>query len=819
MALSRWPLLLLIVAFVLAGALGSGCTEVQEIVGDADAAPVTFDTAEARGGAAADAVTMPDPGLADVQDEHGPEALDADPAADGADDAEAEVTIADAGPPDLPPTDGWLVEVDAPGDREAETDSGADDVEPDAELDAELDVGPDGGPDGGPEVDADPAPECLAVSDCDDDDACTVDLCDGAAGTCSQLAVICDDGLPCTLDSCDPGAGCLHIADDTLTCDDGLACTDDDHCAQGVCAATPCQCQVDADCAGQVLVGDCARPACSFGWCTVGPDPLQDGLGCDDGFGCTEGSVCAGGVCGGGVAADCAWVVTGDCQVGWCDPAIQQCVPVAALDGEDCDDDDVCTKSDRCTAGVCGGTPVSCDDHEPCNGLEGCDPLTGCVAGTPLPCNDGDACNGVETCEPGQGCKFGAPLTCDDGDPCNGVETCDPATGCEGGTALLCDDGDACNGVEICLLEAGGCIGTPGLECDDGDDCNGIESCDPAVGCVDGEAPVCDDGDPCTGAESCDPATGECVPGVALSCDDGDPCNGAEACVAEAGCVTGAPPECGLYACVDGIGCQTSCAGAGGCVDGAWCDQTGDPGICALAAADGEPCELSNACASSHCDNGLCCAAGGTCCATVADCPEEFDALSQQQTVYYTKPAEGPWAFALIDPTLWAAQSWIAGLEGPLSRVRFMLSAPLGAEVPMELQLWSGNLPILPGAKLVSTVTWTLVHDDPVGPVAHEVVFPDPPEIKPGDLYLFVLRATGPPAGCAPDADCGGPALWFGATANPYVFGTVFRSSDAGESYTVTTTGEDLWFQAFVGLKSCVDHQCKPGLAPDATRP
>ena len=38
------------------------------------------------------------------------------------------------------------------------------------------------------------------------------------------------------------------------------------------------------------------------------------------------------------------------------------------------------------------------------------------------------------------------PVTCDDGDVCNGLETCDPVTGCVAGTPLVCDDGNACNG-------------------------------------------------------------------------------------------------------------------------------------------------------------------------------------------------------------------------------------------------------------------------------------------------------------------------------------------------------------------------------------
>ena len=48
----------------------------------------------------------------------------------------------------------------------------------------------------------------------------------------------------------------------------------------------------------------------------------------------------------------------------------------------------------------------------------------------PPSCDDGNPCNGVESCNPSTGlCESSDPIVCDDGDPCNGLETCDPATG------------------------------------------------------------------------------------------------------------------------------------------------------------------------------------------------------------------------------------------------------------------------------------------------------------------------------------------------------------------------------------------------------
>jgi hypothetical protein len=104
------------------------------------------------------------------------------------------------------------------------------------------------------------------------------------------------------------------------------------------------------------------------------------------------------------------------------------------------------------------------------------------------------------------------PNPCDDGNPCNGVEVCDPFGGCGPGAPLACDDHDACNGVETCSSASGCMLGVP-LHCDDANVCNGVETCNPQAGCVPGTPLACDDGDPCTGQETCNPTTG-CQPGI-----------------------------------------------------------------------------------------------------------------------------------------------------------------------------------------------------------------------------------------------------------------------------------------------------------------
>ena len=94
---------------------------------------------------------------------------------------------------------------------------------------------------------------------CDDGDACTIDVCDPVAHSCSNIAS-CEEGVECTVDACVSGA-CEHVPDDTL-CDDGDECTDD------ICNATS---------------------GCVFANLT--------GPSCEDGDLCTVTGVCDMGVC------------------------------------------------------------------------------------------------------------------------------------------------------------------------------------------------------------------------------------------------------------------------------------------------------------------------------------------------------------------------------------------------------------------------------------------------------------------------------------------------------------------------------------------
>src|SRR6185369_9909132 len=72
-----------------------------------------------------------------------------------------------------------------------------------------------------------------------------------------------------------------------------------------------------------------------------------------------------------------------------------------------CDDGSVCTTGDSCgLGGVCSGTPVNCNDSNPCTD-DACAPLTGCShVNNTISCNDGNICTTGDhcvggTCQPG----------------------------------------------------------------------------------------------------------------------------------------------------------------------------------------------------------------------------------------------------------------------------------------------------------------------------------------------------------------------------------------------------------------------------------
>lgn len=245
-------------------------------------------------------------------------------------------------------------------------------------------------------------------------------------------------------------------------------------------------------------------------------------------------TVCGNGAVEPGEGCDDGDTVAGDCCAGDC---------TLEPEGAPCDDGLFCT-ADACDgAGGCSAVPLDCTDGIDCT-ADLCDESRNLCVHHPSDamCDDGLFCNGVESCDPGTGCSAGDPPVCDDGVGCTADACAEEIDACT--SAAVCDDGVACT-VDACDPVLDACVHEPADElCDDGGFCNGSETCDPAAGCQGGTPVDCADSVACT-IDACKEFTNTCehTPD-STSCQDGSFCNGAESCDPSAGCEPAAQPAC-----------------------------------------------------------------------------------------------------------------------------------------------------------------------------------------------------------------------------------------------------------------------------------
>ena len=478
----------------------------------------------------------------------------------------------------------------------------------------------------------------LDSTNCDDLNACTLtDHCD--EGECVGTPIACDDSNPCTDDSCDGMEGCTFVLN-SASCDDGDPCTIGDQCLDAACAGVPvsCDCQSDADCKqyedGNKCNGTlyCDKTGVEY-QCKVDPDTVvvcpeppfgpdsdclkshchppsglcdfaqaHEGFACEDGDVCTYGGVCLTGKCLGNEPVNCN--DGNQCTLDECHP--ETGCQYAALSGP-CSDDNACTFPDQCSQGSCiSGLPLDCDDFNPCT-ADSCDPLKGCVhSATDGACDDGNACTTGDFCSAGQ-CVGAGLKSCKDDNPCTG-DICNPAVGCSNPyNAASCDDSDLCTVGDHC--EHGDCIPGQGMNCDDGNSCTS-DSCNPLVGCVHtNSSGQCDDQDPCSTGDKC--SGGVCVGIGAKDCNDNNLCT-EDICIPMAGCshVNNSAP------CNDGDVCTVNdlCV-LGECIPGkvTVCD---DGNVCT-----DDSCDALKGCGyvanDDNCDDGNSCTTGDKCVAGV----------------------------------------------------------------------------------------------------------------------------------------------------------------------------------------------------------
>ncbi len=399
---------------------------------------------------------------------------------------------------------------------------------------------------------------------CDDASKCTTtDTCQ--AGACkSASTVTCTASDQChTAGVCDPKSGTCSNPDkiDGTLCNDGKTCTTGDKCAAGACVggALPC-----ADALG-CSVDSCVEPTgCSHDLskcsCTADADCNTDP--------CVKGRTCDtnAGKCTAGTPVDCS-ALTDGCNTGKCD-ATGACKAVPVTDSIGCDDKNLCTRTDACSAGKCVGTLVTCTASDQCHNVGSCDSTTGNCSNPAKTdgsaCTDSNACTKTDTCKTGT-CTPGSLVVCTASDQCHNAGTCDISTG-------------ACSNP----LRTG--------SCDDGNKCTQTDTCNTSGVCVGGNSVTCSVSDQCHSLGVCDTTSGICSnPPKSGACNDADACTINEAC-SNGTCGGGSPVVCPPPAST----CQTtSCDSANGCVLANKKDRT----LC----DDGSDCSLVD-----RCTNGVC---------------------------------------------------------------------------------------------------------------------------------------------------------------------------------------------------------------------
>ena len=206
---------------------------------------------------------------------------------------------------------------------------------------------------------------------------------------------------------------------------------------------------------------------------------------------------------------------------------------VGAADGTACTSVDKCLLNTVCTAGVCGGTAVTCTAQDQCHDAGVCQPSSGTCT-TPAKadntvCSDGNACTSNDTCQVGS---------------------------CTAGPAKVCTAQDACHTAGVCDTTSGVCsnpVVADGTTCNDNNACTTGEACTAGV-CGSGTAKVCVAQDQCHAAGVCDPTAGGCSnPTVA----DGTSCSVSDLCVVSTVCTAG---SCGgtPKVCATGLTCNPS---------------------------------------------------------------------------------------------------------------------------------------------------------------------------------------------------------------------------------------------------------------------
>ncbi len=417
-----------------------------------------------------------------------------------------------------------------------------------------------------------PSDECDAQDICDGNGTCLPIWAPGGTACGSQVDTDCTNP-----DTCDGSGNCddNHEPPDT-PCGDSTDddCTDPDTCdGDGNCdenhepPGTPCGDPTDTGC-------DNPDSCDGDGTCLDNCEP--NGTTCDDGQYCNVGETCQNCECGGGNPRNCS--DGRPCTTDWCNETDDQCEndldPGFCLIGGICRDQDQENPANECEecnpqlststwspkppGSSCGsGADTDCTDPDTCDGAGDCQdnhapPGTACNDQSDTDCTDPDTCNAVGGCEPNHE-PNGTP--CDDLLYCNVGEACLNGN-CFGGSARNCSDGVPCTD-DWCDEPGDTCVNDPNdANCNNGQWCDGVEICDDVLNCIvqPGTVPDCDDQIGCTD-DWCNEVDDQCENDANdANCNDGQYCNGVEICSEVEDCIIqpGSVPDCDdLVGCTD----------------------------------------------------------------------------------------------------------------------------------------------------------------------------------------------------------------------------------------------------------------------------
>jgi len=437
---------------------------------------------------------------------------------------------------------------------------------------------------------------------CNDGNACTqTDTCQ--AGVCSGAnPVVCAAPDQChDAGTCNPSTGqCIYPSKANGTaCNDNDACTQTDTCQNGTCVGgNPVVCTASDQCHS---VGSC-NPATG----TCSNPPKANGTTCNDGNACITGETCQSGSCTGGSPVVCT--ALDQCHTaGVCNTSTGTCSNPNKANGTACNDENACTQTDTCQAGVCvGSNPVVCTASDQCHDTGICNPTTG-VCSNPLKangasCSDGNACTTGETCQNGT-CAGGTAVVCTAIDQCRMAGVCNSSTGiCSNpnkANGTSCNDGNACTQTDTC--QSGTCVGSNPVVCTALDQCHDAGICNPSTGvCTNpnkANGTSCNDGDSCTQTDTCQ--NGTCVGSNPVICSAIDDCHIAGTC---SGGTCSNPAQSNGTACAGGTCCGAHCCPAGrNC-----CGSGANFGCCVGPCCGGVCCEFANSkCCSGQCYVGV----------------------------------------------------------------------------------------------------------------------------------------------------------------------------------------------------------------------